>query len=158
MINNRWVIKWMSRMHRLSYRATGGILGSRIGRNRVLLLSTTGRKSGLERTTPVIYRETPSGFAVVASNAGDDREPNWWSNLKADPEGRVQVGSRTYEVTASEAPEDVRKELFGRFVADYPPYARYQERTKRRIPVVLLTRRDRGESAGDRRDGDAEPA
>lgn len=130
--------------HTAVYRATGGKLGGKMQANPVLLLETTGRKSGKKRATPLLYLPDGRNMVIVASKGGATKHPAWWLNLRANPETRVQVGSRTLEVRAEEAAGEDRARLWRQLVAMYPGYADYQRRTDREIPVVRLRPADRG--------------
>jgi proline iminopeptidase len=105
-----------------------------------LLLITTGRKSGTKQLVPLIYGETPGGFVVIASKGGAPEHPGWYRNLAADPKVEVQVGTERFraEAVTVEGPE--RAKLWDHMLAIYPPYAAYQKKTERRIPVVQLKR------------------
>src|SRR5688572_2215970 len=133
MLDNRALIKTQSRLHRLVYRWTGGLIGSRLGRSTVLLLTTTGRRSGQSRTTPLIYVRDGAGYVVIASNAGNDAQPSWWLNLQADPAARVQAGRRVFDARARLATSAERARLWAAAIKSYPTYARYQQRTSREI-------------------------
>ena len=135
--DRRFFIRLMSLTHLAMYRASWGRLGSWI-KGPVLLLTTRGRRSGRPRTVPLLYVQTSQGWAVVASYGGNDRHPDWWLNLKADGNATIQVGSTKSAVTAREAEEQERGDLWPRFVAMYSGYEKYRQRTKRRIPVVIL--------------------
>lgn len=129
---------WFSRIHRTVYEATGGRLGARLGWLPMLLLTTTGRRTGREHTVPLAYFEDGDDLVVVASNGGSDRPPAWWLNLERTPEARVRVGRRELSVRASLATPDERARLWPRLKNVNPPYARYERMTQREIPVVLL--------------------
>jgi proline iminopeptidase len=103
-----------------------------------LLLTTTGRKSGERRDVALNYFSDGDSYIVVASYAGEDRDPAWWRNLKANPDAELRVGGRRIRVRAREADGAERERLWTRLVATDPAYAEYQERTKRRLPVVVL--------------------
>ena len=105
----------------------------------VLLLTTTGRRSGKERTTPLTFFRDGTDFVVIASNGGADRPPDWSLNLQQTPRAVVEIGTDRLVVEARSASEQERERLWVVVTAAYDGYARYQERTKRRIPVVLLT-------------------
>ena len=120
------------------YRASGGRFGGEMQGNPVLLLETTGRKSGRKRTTPLLYLPDGRNMVIVASKGGAAKHPAWWLNLRANPETVVQVGPRTREVRAEETAGEDRARLWERLVAMYPGYADYQRRTNREIPVVRL--------------------
>lgn len=140
MPNIRWLLALITRVHRLVYRASGGRLGARLGGNPMLLLTTTGRKSGQPRTTPLLYVPDGPRWLVVASNAGDDRPPAWWLNLVANAEAEIQVGPDHHRVRAHTAGPEEREELWPRVLAAYAEYAEYEKRTARPIPLVVLER------------------
>jgi proline iminopeptidase len=123
--------------HTAAYRLTGGWVGGWVGVP-VLLLTTTGRKSGKLRTQPLLYLSTDRGYALVASYGGSDRHPDWYLNLQANPEVEVQVGPLRRRMRASTASSERRAELWPRLVALYKDYDAYQKRTRRVIPVVEL--------------------
>ena len=128
--------RFATRLHSSVYRATGGKVGGRLLGSPVLLLTTTGRKSGRPRTIPLLYLRDGENLVVVASNGGTAGDPAWWLNLVDDPEANVEVGGRKLHVRAAEGEERLR--LWGRVVRMYGAYRQYQERTDPRIPVVLL--------------------
>jgi deazaflavin-dependent oxidoreductase (nitroreductase family) len=103
-----------------------------------LLLTTTGRRSGRPLTLPLIYQETESGYAIVASKGGAPSHPAWYLNLTAHPEVEVQVVARRFAAKARTATGAERSALWDRMAAIYPPYTDYQARTEREIPVVVL--------------------
>jgi deazaflavin-dependent oxidoreductase (nitroreductase family) len=104
----------------------------------VLVLTTTGRKSGQQRSTPVGYLKHGDAFAVLASNAGNDRSPAWWLNLRADPSAEVLAERVRIPVTARRADAAVESELWGKFAKLNPGFDEYRNLTERQIPVVLL--------------------
>jgi deazaflavin-dependent oxidoreductase (nitroreductase family) len=104
----------------------------------VLLLTTTGRKSGRPRTIPLLYLPDGKNLVVVASNGGTAGDPTWRLNLEDEPEAKVEVDGRKLRVRAEEAEGEERRRLWERVVRMYGAYQQYQERTDRRIPVVLL--------------------
>ena len=106
----------------------------------VLLLTTTGRRSGRARTTPLTYFESGEELVVVASNGGEDRPPAWWLNLRHDPGARVTIGSGAEAVTARAATAEEYEQLWPTITRTHPGYAAYARRTTRPIPVVLLAR------------------
>ena len=135
----RRLLTLASQLHVRLYRLTGGRIGGRIKSAPVLLLTTTGRKSGKQRTTPLLYVEDGGRFVVIASVGGAPTHPAWYLNLGDDPSVTVQVGGRTTAATASTAPPDERARLWSRATSMYPQYDGYQARTRREIPVVILT-------------------
>lgn len=128
------------RLHTRLYRLTGGRIGHTAGHITNLLLTTVGRKSGVPRTVPLAYLEDAGRFVVVASNGGSDRAPAWWGNLRRHPRATVQIGAETVRVLAREATAEERAVLWPRLKAWNPFYARYEQITTRRIPVVVLER------------------
>lgn len=138
MPNIRWLLAVITALHRFVYRASGGRLGQRLGRRDMLLLTSVGRRSGRERTVPLLYVGDGERLVVVASNAGDERAPAWWRNLQVHPEARVQVGTRTRAVRARRASVEEAARLWPLLEASYASYAAYRRRTRREIPVVLL--------------------
>lgn len=104
----------------------------------MLLLTTTGRKSGKKRTIPLLYLEDGENLVVVASNGGTATHPSWWLNLRVDPEATVEIGGRKLRVRAEKALPEEKERLWPRLVAMYGGYEAYQRRTDREIPVVVL--------------------
>ena len=135
----RWAIRALSEVHLAAYRLSRGrVLGSVVGMP-VLLLTTTGRRSGKARTTPLTFFRDGTDLVVIASNGGADKAPAWSLNLQQTPHAVVEIGTDKLAVTARAASEHERERLWVVVTAAYAGYARYQERTTRRIPVVLLT-------------------
>ena len=128
----------MSGTHAAIYRASGGKVAGRMFNSPVLLLITTGRKTGKERTTPLLYVEDGENLVVVASVGGAPKHPDWYWNLKANPEARVQIQDRTLRVRAEKAEGEEKRRLWRRVIEMYPPYEDYQRRTEREIPVFVL--------------------
>ena len=130
-----------------AFRANGGRLPA-FGDAPVLLLTTTGSKSGLRRTSPMMYlpdEDDPDLLYVFASAGGADRHPAWFDNLVAHPdEVQVEVGTATVPATAEVVAEPRRSMLFDRQASLYPGFAQYQRQTTRVMPVVALTMRRRG--------------
>ena len=124
-------------LHSFWYRATGGLVGGWLG-GPILLLTTTGRKSGTQRSLPLLYLKTDRGYALVASYGGSDRHPAWYLNLAADPKVEIQVGARRLEGRAETVSDERRAKLWPKLVALYRDYETYQTRTDRKIPVVEI--------------------
>lgn len=127
-----------TKLHSFVYRATGGRVGGRIVGGPVLLLTTTGRKSGKKRTVPLLYLEDGENLVLVASNGGAPVHPTWWLNLRANPEATVEVGREKLRVRAEEASPREKERLWPKLVEMYGGYETYRRRTCREIPVVLL--------------------
>jgi deazaflavin-dependent oxidoreductase (nitroreductase family) len=120
------------------YRLFGGRFVGRIGKAPVLLLTTRGRKTGKQRTTPLLYVAYGDALVVVASNGGAPRHPAWYLNLQAEPEIDVQVGREQRAVRAREATEEERTQLWAQLVAVYRGYEGYAQKANRTIPIVVL--------------------
>ena len=122
------------------YRLSGGRLAGTFRGVPVLLLTTTGRKTGKKRTKPLLYLMDGDQVVLVASHAGAPTHPIWWRNLQQAPHAEVQIKRMLLEVEAREATPEERERLWPKLVALYPDYQNYQKRTERTIPVVLLQR------------------
>jgi proline iminopeptidase len=124
------------------YQKTGGERGYhwRNGTT-ILLLTTKGRSSGQERTTPLIHREDDGRWVIVASKGGAPDHPGWFKNLEAEPEATIQVKDERIPVRASVAEGEERERLWKAMAEVWPDYESYQEKTDRQIPVVILSRR-----------------
>ena len=105
-----------------------------------LLLTTTGRKSGEQRTTPLIYGTDGESLLLVASKGGSPAPPAWYLNLLANPEVEVQVLGDRFKAHARTAKPAEKDRLWGTMVGEWPAYDEYQQRTDREIPVVVLER------------------
>lgn len=103
-----------------------------------LLLTTTGRRSGQARTTPLIYGEHDGEYVVVASKGGADDHPDWYRNLVDHPEVELQIGADVFAAAARTATADEKAEIWPRMAEIWPDYDHYAEKTDRDIPVVLL--------------------
>jgi deazaflavin-dependent oxidoreductase (nitroreductase family) len=130
----------VTRLHSEIYRRTGGKFAGKAGKTQFLLLTTTGRRSGQPRTTPLNYLKDGDDFVIVASYGGDDRDPQWLHNLRADPEASVQIGAQRHDVRARVATTEEKARYWPQLVEMYPGYDKYQARTSRQIPVVVLSR------------------
>jgi deazaflavin-dependent oxidoreductase (nitroreductase family) len=123
------------------YRETGGERGYHWRGTTILLLTTRGRTSGEDRTTPLIHRTDGDRWVIVASKGGAPANPSWFENLQADPEARIEVKGEQIPVLASTAQGEERARLWKLMCEVWPAYADYQTKTEREIPVVVLTRR-----------------
>ena len=135
----RWALRGLSKAHLAAYRLSRGRVLGLVAGMPVLLLTTTGRRSGKARTTPLTFFRDATDLVVIASNGGADRPPDWSLNLRQTPRAVVEIGTDRVAVTARVASEQERERLWVVITATYAGYARYQARTTRRIPVVLLT-------------------
>ena len=130
--------KGFSALHRFWYRASKGRLGGSFHGAPAVLLTTTGARTGKERTWPLLGLPVGDGYAFAASNGGHDRHPAWYLNLSANPAVTVQVGGRRIDGLAREAIGAERDALWARFVEVYAGYGDYERATARRIPVVVV--------------------
>jgi deazaflavin-dependent oxidoreductase (nitroreductase family) len=128
----------MWKIHRFWYRVSGGRIGGRVGGLPVLELTTKGRSSGQSRHVMLTYLDDPQGFIVIASNAGDQRDPAWWRNLQAEPDATVRIGRISYAVRMRQLEGAEREEAWRRVVAVFDGYAKYAASTTRTIPVAVL--------------------
>ncbi len=135
---NRMVQRWLTGTHVFWYRLTGGRIGGRFGRLNMLLLTTTGRKSGRPWTTPLTYLADGDEMVLVASNGGSPGHPAWYLNLRSNPQVTVERLGRKMAVTARTATPEEKARLWPMVVAMYSGYAGYQRRTTRQIPLVIL--------------------
>jgi deazaflavin-dependent oxidoreductase (nitroreductase family) len=135
----RFTMKVLGTLHRSLYRASGGKLGKTFLGSPILLLTTTGRKTGRSRTWPLTYlRDGGDRFVVAAAYGGQPKHPAWYLNLRANPQVSVQHGKQTRAMIAEVLEGDERLRLWARLTEAYPAYADYQKKTKRKIPVVVL--------------------
>jgi deazaflavin-dependent oxidoreductase (nitroreductase family) len=120
------------------YRRTGGKFGGTMQGLPVLLLTTTGRKTGRKRTTPLGYFEHDGGYVITASNAGFDTHPAWFHNLKSNPHVTLEIREKHLAAMAEPANPELHQQLWARLVELAPGYRAYQTRTTREIPIVIL--------------------
>jgi deazaflavin-dependent oxidoreductase (nitroreductase family) len=123
------------------FRASSGRVGGIWEATPLLLLHHTGAKSGVSRVNPVAYLPNDAGYLIWAANGGAPKNPAWYQNLKTHPSTRIEVGSETIDVMADEATGDNRDHLFARAAEHYPQLAELARKTKRVIPVMVLTPR-----------------
>ena len=135
---NPTVMKVMSGINLFWYRLTGGAIGGSFGGRPILLLTTTGRKSGRSRTTPLQYLKDGENMVLVASNGGNSWHPAWWLNLERNPEAEVQVRDEKRRVKAEKAEGEERERLWRLVVEMYSGYEGYRKTANREIPVVIL--------------------
>ena len=130
--------------HTVVYRATNGLVGHRFpGAPPMLLLDHVGAKTGTKRTSPLVYVEDGDDLVLVASKGGNPKHPAWYHNLRANPDTTIQVGPKRRAVRARVANAQEHKRLWPKIVKRYSGFGDYQERTKRKIPLVILQPRTR---------------
>ena len=123
------------------FRANGGTCGGRWEGNPMVLLTTTGARSGERRTSPLTYTTDGDDIVLIASRAGDHRHPDWYYNLVANPDVVIEIGEDRFEATATVAEEPERSRLLGARIDVMPRFGGYVEATERTIPVVVVTRK-----------------
>lgn len=122
------------------FRANGGKVGGQFENGSLLLLTTTGAKSGQPRLSPLAYFEVGGKLIIIGSFAGAPKDPAWVHNLRANPQAHIEVGTEAYDVTACELPSAERDRLFDEVAAASPGFADYQAKTSRVIPLFELRR------------------
>ncbi len=120
------------------YRATDGAEGHDWEGTQALLLTTTGRKSGEPRTTPLIYAPYGDSYTVIASKGGSDAPPAWFLNLTEDPAVEVQIKGNRFKARARTASAEEKPRTWASMASEWPDYDKYQSQTEREIPVVVL--------------------
>jgi deazaflavin-dependent oxidoreductase (nitroreductase family) len=135
-----WDMPLFGQEHVDRYRATDGEEGHDWQGTQTLLLTTKGRKSGEQRTTPLIYAPHGDDYMIVASKGGSDAPPAWYLNLSENPEVEVQVKSDRFTARARTASAEERPEMWKTMAGEWPDYDAYQRNTTREIPVVVLER------------------
>lgn len=139
-LNSPWVgviIKYMAKGNAWIYRRSNGKLGGTFGNAPVALLTTTGRKSGEPRVSPLLYLREGNRVVLVASKGGSDGHPMWYLNLKANPKVSVQIKDEVLQLQARDATEAERAEYWPKLDAMYPSFGDYRSWTDRVIPVVI---------------------
>jgi len=122
------------------FRANGGKVSGQFAGAPLLLLTTTGAKTGRRLTSPVMYNTDGDRLLIFASKGGAPTNPAWYHNLVANPRVTLEVGTETFDATAMVLQGDERDRLFARHAAQYPGFAEYQANTTRTIPVIALER------------------
>ena len=122
------------------FRANGGKVGGPFEGADLLLLTTTGAKSGQPRLAPLAYLTIDGKMIIIGSKAGADTNPDWVHNLRAHPRAHIEVGTEAYDVASRELPRAERDAMFDKIVAVAPGFGEYQSKTSRIIPLYELTR------------------
>jgi F420H(2)-dependent quinone reductase len=134
----RSVTRYGGALHRLLYRVSGGRIGGSLWGLRIVLLTTTGRRTGKRRTVPLCSLRDGGDVVVIGSYGGLDRPPAWSLNLEADPQAELEDGRGRRSVVARTASPEERARLWAEVTARAPGYLDYERRTSREIPVILL--------------------
>ena len=122
------------------FHANGGKVGGQFAGGQLLLLTTTGAKSGKRRVNPLAYTTDGDRLVIIASKGGAPSNPDWYYNLLAHPKVTVEVGTQTFEATATVVAGEERDILYAKQAALMPGFSEYQKKTTRKIPVVVLER------------------
>jgi deazaflavin-dependent oxidoreductase (nitroreductase family) len=122
------------------FHANKGLVGGMFDGMPLLLMHTTGAKSGQTRTIPVVYTKDGDNFVVIASKGGADTNPDWYHNLVAHPDVKIEVGTDTFDAHATEAKDSERERLYAQQADLYPQFNDYKSKTSRTIPVFVLKR------------------
>jgi len=131
-------IKWFMSINAFVLRISRGRIGSKLGSQAILLLHTTGRKSGQERVIPIAYFDYEGKYLIVASNWGKNQNADWYLNLKKQPRAALEVKGNRIEVQSREAIGEEYDSLWKFATQHHPPYLNYQKMTRRHIPIMVF--------------------
>jgi deazaflavin-dependent oxidoreductase (nitroreductase family) len=131
-------IKWFMAFNKFLLTISKGQLGSKLGKQDILILHTIGRKSGVDRGIPIAYFNQDNRYLIVASNWGQEQQASWYLNLQKEPHARLEVKGKTIPVTAREALGEEYGQLWKFVTTSHPPYLDYQKQTSRRIPIMIF--------------------
>lgn len=134
--------RFFNAVHILLYRLTNGTFGSKVQGLPILILTSTGRKTGKARSTPLGYFIHEGGYVITGSNSGRKSHPGWFYNLQANPHATIRIGSSQVAVQSVVADPDLRAKLWNRLLELSPAYGGYEKRAGREIPMVVLTPAD----------------
>ena len=133
--NTKWQLKLERPLIVFGYRVFSRWVGDQV---KILLLSTTGRKSRRTRTVPLVYMPVDDRFVVTAANLGFDQHPGWFLNLKQNPQALIQIGTAKMTVLAQEVTAEERDRLWASWIQVNPGYEGFQAKTTRKLPMVIL--------------------
>ena len=122
------------------FRANGGKVGGMFAGANMILITTTGAKTGQQRTTPLVYSKDGARYVIIASMAGAPNNPDWYHNLRAHPTATVEVGAEKFTVKASVTSGEERERLYNAQAAQMSVFNEYRKKTTRQIPVFVLER------------------
>lgn len=132
-------LKIVIKIHVFFYRQSNGSLGGSLGGADILLLTSTGRRTRKERITPLSFMMEGSNYVIIASYGGNDKNPSWFHNLRGNQDVTIRIKDIVKEVKVTVASKDERNRLWPIITEWSPQYAKYQEKTSRKIPVVILS-------------------
>ena len=132
------LIKWFMAINTLLLRLSRGRIGSKLGTQTILILHTIGRKSGQDRAIPIAYFVYEGHYLIVASNWGQDKQANWYLNLKKEPHARLEINGKFISVAAREVQGEEYNHLWKFVTERHPPYLEYQKMTTRHIPIMIF--------------------
>ncbi len=132
------IFKAVTGIHVFLYRKSGGKIWGRMVGLPILLLTTTGRKTGLERTNPVVYVRDGNDYLLSASAGGADKNPAWFANLESKPDAKIEVDGKTIPVKVVITTGDERTGLYEQFKSASNNFVEYEKKTTRKIPVIRL--------------------
>ena len=135
---NDLFIKWFMSINAFFLRVSRGRIGSKLGTQTILLLHTTGRKSGEERVIPIAYFDFEGKYLIVASNWGKDQNADWYLNLQKEPRAVLDVKGKSIQVQSREAQGEEYERLWKFATEKHPPYLNYQKKTTRHIPIMVF--------------------
>lgn len=130
-------LRWVGKLNVPLYRVSGGRIGARVGKAPVLLLTTTGRRSGEPRTAPVVYLEDDGRYVVINTNAGNTKLPAWSLNLDADPDAEIEIGNRKLAVRARPAEGKERADLWRQHNLQYSGFDEYKAELPDERPITV---------------------
>lgn len=132
------LIKWFMSINTLILRISRGRIGSKLGKQQILILHTTGRRSGQDRAVPIAYFKYQRVYIIVGSNWGRDNQADWYLNLKQNPHAILAIKGKRIPVVAREAAGAEYDRLWAFATERNPPYLKYQQMTKRHIPIMVF--------------------
>ena len=135
----KWVWQRANGLHVALYRMSGGKFANRIANLPILLITTFGRKSGKPYTNPLVYIKDGQDYLVSATAGGANTDPGWYRNLKTKPQAKIEVGDTTFNVQVTIAESEERTRLYEQFKAASSNFVKYEQSTRRVLPVIRLT-------------------
>jgi deazaflavin-dependent oxidoreductase (nitroreductase family) len=132
------LIKLFTSFNKMILRLSQGRIGNKLGKQKILILHTIGRKSGQDHAIPIAYFDYKNTYLIVGSNWGKEKQADWYLNLKHDGHARLEIKGTTIAVIAREAVDDEYDQLWSYVTGIYPQYLNYQQMTSRKIPIMVF--------------------